>query len=231
MKINNNIIKKIIKGILVLIIFFNSYLFQYIPIILLKIDIRKINNSTNIMLNAFANTLLLIILFLIYRKELIKEFKTFKNNFHNNIEVGFSYWLIGVNIMIISNVVINLVFKGGVAANEQTVQSMIDSLPWLMLINAGFIAPFNEEIVFRKTLRDIFKNHKWLFMTFSFLLFGLAHVLGNVSTLTDWLFIVPYGALGGAFALAYYKTDSVFTPMAMHMFHNFSLTLLSILLF
>lgn len=231
MKFNKNTISKIIQAILIFILFYNSYLFQYIPIILFKININKITDATNIMLNLFANSLLLIILFFIYRKDLITEFKTFKNKLLDNIGIGFSYWFIGLNIMVISNVIINLVFKGGVASNEQAVQSMISTLPWLMLINAGLIAPFNEEIVFRKTLRDVFKNHKWLFATISFLFFGLAHVLGNTNTLTDWLFIIPYGALGGAFALAYYKTDSVFTSMTMHMFHNFTLTLLSILVF
>ncbi len=224
------LIKSIITAIIVFLLFFNSYLFQYIPIILFKIQITSIDNNMSIMLNTFANILLAFILYLIYRKSLKKEFHTFISNFKENLSTGFSYWFLGLNIMIISNVVINIVFNGGVAANEETVQEMISSLPWLMLINAGFIAPFNEEIVFRKTLKDIFTNHRWLFAFFSFFLFGLAHVLGNVTTPTDWLFIIPYGALGGAFALAYSKTDSVFTSMAMHMFHNFSLTLLSILL-
>ena len=96
----------------------------------------------------------------------------------------------------------------------------------MMILTAGVLAPFNEEIVFRKTLYDIFDN-KWLFAFFSFLLFGGAHVMGGTS-LVDYLYIIPYGALGGAFALAYYETKTVFTSMSFHMIHNIILVLMSI---
>ena len=96
-----------------------------------------------------------------------------------------------------------------------------------MVIIAGFIAPFNEEIVFRKTLKDVFKN-KWVFAFLSFLLFGGAHVIGEATTLIDYLYIIPYGALGGAFALAYHDTDTIFTSLTLHMVHNLVLSLLSI---
>lgn len=223
------LIKNIVKLIIVFIIFNESYLLQYIPIILFKMDVAKISNSVNVLLNAFSNVILVIIFFLMYRKDLIKEFKKFKANLFENINVAFNYWLVGLFIMVISNIFINIFFKTGGAANEQAVQKMISSLPLVMLINAGIIAPFNEEIVFRKTLKDVFKN-KYVFCLLSFLIFGLAHVVGNVTSWVDYLYVIPYGALGGAFALAYYKTDSIYTSMSMHMFHNFILTFLSIAL-
>ena len=223
------LIKNIVKLIIVFIIFNESYLLQYIPIILFKMDVAKISNSVNVLLNAFSNVILVIIFFLMYRKDLIKEFKKFKANLFENINVAFNYWLVGLFIMVISNIFINIFFKTGGAANEQAVQKMISSLPLVMLINAGIIAPFNEEIVFRKTLKDVFKN-KYVFYLLSFLIFGLAHVVGNVTSWVDYLYMIPYGALGGAFALAYYKTDSIYTSMSMHMFHNFILTFLSIAL-
>ena len=46
--------------------------------------------------------------------------------------------------MMVSNLIINSL-NSGLAGNEETVQSMISSLPWLMLINAGILAPLNEE--------------------------------------------------------------------------------------
>ena len=130
--------------------------------------------------------------------------------------------------MMVSNLIITYVFKAGGAGNENAVQEMIKSLPWLMVIDAGILAPFNEEIVFRKTLKDVFSN-KWIFILGSFLLFGGAHVLGNVNTWVDCLYIIPYGALGGAFAFAYSKTDTVFTSMSMHMIHNLILVVFSII--
>lgn len=227
MKIDDNLIKQMIKGLIVFFIFFNSYIFQYIPINLFKIDTSMASGSLRVLLNAFSSIILVVIYFFMYKKELREEFIKFKKNFSDNLSVGFDCWFVGLLVMMVSNIVINLVFKGGVAANEQAVQEMINSLPWLMVINAGILAPINEEIVFRKTLKNVFKN-KWVFMILSFILFGGAHIISNISSLVDLMFIIPYGALGAAFALAYYKTDSVFTPIAMHMFHNTTLVLFSI---
>ena len=106
---------------------------------------------------------------------------------------------------------------------------MIHSFPILMAIDAGIIGPFNEEMVFRKTIKDIFKN-KWVFVGLSFLLFGGAHVINSANSILDYLYIIPYGALGASFALAYYDTDTVFTSTFMHMFHNTCLVLISIFL-
>lgn len=222
-----NTIKNIIKGILVYFLFRLSVYFQYIPVILFKLDINSLSGKVQVMLSTFSSTITLLILLIIYRKDLKKEFIKFKEKLLENIDIGFKCWFLGLIVMIISNLILLRVFKTGGANNENAVQSMISSFPWLMLIDAGFIAPFNEEIVFRKTLKDVFKN-KWVFVILSFLFFGGVHVVSSATCLLDYLYIIPYGALGGAFALAYYKTDTVFTSMFLHMFHNTALTLLSI---
>ena len=223
------LIKNVFKLILVLLIFNYSYLFQYIPIIIFKMDVKNISLATNVWLNFFANVCLMIVLALLYRKELVNEFKKFKAKFFDNINVGFNYWILGTFIMIVSNLIINAFFKTGGATNEQLVQKMISNLPYIMLLNAGLVAPFNEEIVFRKAFKNIIKN-KYIFAIVSFLVFGFVHVLGNASSWVEYLYIIPYGALGAVFALADYKTDTVFTSISMHMFHNFFLTLLSIII-
>ena len=117
--------------------------------------------------------------------------------------------------------------KAGGANNEQAVQSLLSSLPAIMAIDICLLAPFNEEIAFRKTIKDVFKN-KWIFVILSFLLFGGAHVISSAKTLTDYLYIIPYGALGGSFAYAFYETDTIFTSMTMHFIHNTILVLLSL---
>ena len=165
-----------------------------------------------------------------YRKDLEKEFKLFRNNFVECMDTGVKCWLAGLGIMMVANVLITIVFHGGGANNEKAVQSMIHSLPWLMVVNAGFIAPINEEIVFRKSIKDVFGKWKWLFVSLAFLLFGGAHVMGNIQTWKDALYIIPYGALGAAFAVAYHKTKTVFTPIAFHMIHNTILICISLMM-
>lgn len=220
--------KDLILGIIVFLLFYFSSYFQLIPIILLNWDIRSITESQNVMLSTFSNIVLLLILFLIFRKDIIKEWKKFKSNFLENIDTGIKYWLVGLAIMMGSNIIINIVMNLGQAANEQAVQQMISALPWLMFINAGIIAPCTEELIFRKSFRKAFPN-KWLFILISALVFGSLHVVTSMTSPIELLYIIPYGALGGAFAYMYQKTDTIFTSIAMHMFHNSSLILLSIL--
>ena len=227
MKDLSNKIKIIVRSIFVFLIFYYSAYFQYIPIKLLKLDVKHLSNSMGVILSTFSSLIVLIILLLIYRKDLKVEFKKFKDNLSDNFDIGVKYWMIGLFVMMISNFILNFVIKAGGANNEEAVQSMIKSLPWLMIIDAGIIAPINEELVFRKSIKDVFKN-KYLFVLISFLIFGGAHVVFSSNSFLDYLYIIPYGALGAAFAMAYYESDTVFTSMSMHMIHNTLLILISI---
>ena len=183
----------------------------------------------SVVLSTFSSIIIFFIFFIIYRKDLKNDIKNFWKNKEEYMDTGIRYWIIGLIIMFATNYILNIVLKAGGANNEKAVQTMIKAFPLLMFIDAGILAPFNEEIVFRKTLKDIFKN-KWLFIILSFLLFGGAHVIGSSKTLIDYLFIIPYGALGASLAYAYYKTDNIFTSISLHMIHNTLLILLSVLI-
>lgn len=226
--LKKNSFKYIIRGLIVFLLFHYSVYLQLIPIKLLNIDVHHVSNKMIVLLSAFSSMGIAFILFFIYHKDLKKEFKKFMKDPLGNMDVGMKYWIIGLIIMMASNLFLSQVLKSGGANNENTVQEMLKSLPWLMVIIAGFFAPFSEEIVFRKTLKDVFKN-KWLFAFLSFLLFGGAHVIDSAKTIVDYLYIIPYGALGGAFALAYHETDTIFTSMTMHMIHNLILAIMSVL--
>ena len=219
----------IIRSIIMFFVYWFSAYLQLIPIKLFKITSETVNKNPNIsvLLSLFSTLIVFIIILIVYRKDLIKEFKLFKNNFITCIDTGFKYWFIGVLIMFACNIILAFGFKSGGANNENLVQSFIKTLPILMGIDICLIGPFVEEIIFRKTIKDVFKN-KWIFVALSFLLFGGAHVISNAKTIIDWLYIIPYGALGASFAYSYHKTDTVFTSMSIHMIHNTILFLLSV---
>ena len=221
--------KAILKGILVFFLFFYGAYIQYIPIMIFHLDVKNLSDTMRVLLSSFSSIVLVFVFFFLYRRDLKKEFQKFRRNFIECMDTGFLCWMIGLAVMMVTNVMINIVFKAGGANNEKLVQSMIHALPWLMIINAGFLAPFNEEIVFRKTIKDVFGKYQWLFVGISFLLFGGAHVIEVAKVWTDYLYIIPYGALGASFAFAYYKTDTIFTSMVYHMIHNTALILLSLL--
>ena len=217
--------KNLVILLLIFILFYFSSLFRLIPISLFKIDPNNANNK--VLLTLFSDLCLLLILILIYRKELIKEFKIFKNNAIKVIDISTKCWIIGLFFMFATNILINIVFKAGGANNEKLVQQMISSSPIIMLITAGIIAPMIEELIFRKSFRNAFPN-KYLFIIISSLVFGLLHVISS-SNLVGLLYIIPYTSLGLAFAIAYYKTDTIFSSLFIHILHNFILILLAII--
>lgn len=218
----------IIKGIIIFFIFFNSVYLQYIPVILFKLNVKELSMSTKVLLSSFSSIILVLLFIIVYRKDLKRDFDIFRKDISKYLDIGFKYWSVGLFVMFASNIIINLVFNTGGANNENAVQEMIKGAPLLMILSAGLIGPFNEEIVFRKTLKDVFKN-KCLFALASFIIFGGAHVVSSATVFTDYLYIVPYGALGAAFALCYYESDNFFTSFSMHMIHNTILVLISII--
>ena len=219
-------ILEICKGLLTFLIFYFSSYLQIIPIMLFNIDVNNYRAEDLTIINAFAEFVLVIILILLYFKELKKEFKVFKENIKGNLDIAFKYWFIGLIIMCASNIIIGLLTPLNTSSNEQTVQTLVSVTPYLMLFTAGILAPIAEEITFRKGVFKIFKN-KWVFATASGLIFGFLHVVGS-SNILEYLYIIPYGSLGFFFALTYYDTKSIYPSIIMHAIHNSALILLSI---
>ena len=217
----------ILKGIIVMLLFFNSNYIKLFFATIFNIKIKNISNLNYLILTILSDIVLSFIFYLIYRKELKKDFNTFKNNFNKCFDSGLKYWLIGLSIMVIANILIAMFTPLSNSTNEKSVQSLIPTSPALMFIAAGIFAPIIEEITFRKTFQTIFKN-KWTFALISFLVFGYIHVMNSNNPL-ELLYIVPYGSLGLVFALTDYETNTVFTSIMMHMIHNSMLIILSLL--
>lgn len=216
---------KLLKGIIAFVIFFCSSFIQKILIEIL--NFKEITTKEAIIINCIASAIITILLIFLYKKDLKEEFKIFKSNLSDNIDIGIKYWLLGLAGMMISNIILSIFLNAGQAENEELVQKMIETLPYLLIISAGILAPINEEIVFRKVFKDNIKN-KIVFVLVAGLIFGYMHVAG-CDNLLQFLYIIPYSSLGISFAIMYNKTNTVFTSISMHMFHNLVLTILSIM--
>ena len=220
---------EICKGLITFLIFYFSSYLQVIPITLFNINVNNYTASDLAIVNTFTDLILVLILVVLYFKELKKEFKTFKNSWKLSMDTAFKYWFIGLMIMCISNVAIGLITDLSTSSNEAAVQTLVSSNPYLMLFTAGILAPIAEEITFRKGVSKIFKN-KWVYATASGLIFGLLHVIGSGNIL-EYLYVIPYGSLGFFFALTYYDTKSIYPSIIMHAIHNSALIVLSIITF
>lgn len=219
-------VKNLIKMFLIFLLFMMSSYLQLIPVILFHIDLNHLTMETATWLTVFSDTVLLIILLFIYRKDLKHDFKNFRLHIWKNMDVAIKYWLIGLIIMAASNAIITFLATGAQASNEVSVQSMIHGAPLASFLAAGLLAPIIEELTFRKSFYDAIHN-KWLFILTSGLVFGGLHVISSTSW-QDFLFIIPYSALGIAFASMVFNTKNICTSISMHLLHNITLILLSI---
>ena len=213
-KILNNKIFRIILSILVIASMF------FLPTIFTLV-FKLIGFKNEILLNILTLLAYASILILIYLPELKEEFNIFKKEIHNSLDNGFKYWLLGLAIMTVSNLIINfIVFKGKIAANEEmNRQAILNNPICYTILSVGFFAPIIEEIVFRKSTDKIF-NNKLCYFIISGVLFGFAHVLADLSNVLNLLYIIPYGALGFVFAVMDKKTNTTFTSIMMHSLHN-----------
>lgn len=217
---------KVFRIILCIIVITSMF---YLPAcfntILKYIGINNGNLSSIISLAVY-----LFVIAFVYFQELKNEFKIFKKDFKNCVDTGLKYWLLGFFIMIVSNLIINYLIMGGnIAANEEMNRQAILENPLLYTImTIGVFAPFIEEILFRKSTDKIFKKEIYYYVL-SGVLFGFAHVMADLSSVLNLLYIIPYGALGYVFALMDKKTNTTFTSIMFHSLHNL-LTLIMLLL-
>lgn len=219
-------ILEICKGLITFLLFYFSSYFSVIAIAIFNIDVNNYTAGDLAIVNTFSDLLLVILLIILYFKELKSEFKIFKKDWKLNMDTAFKYWFIGLMIMCVSNITISFITNLSTSSNEEAVQGLVSATPYLMLFTAGILAPIAEELTFRKGVSKIFKN-KWVYATASGLIFGLLHVIGS-GNIVEYLYVIPYGSLGFFFALTYYETKSIYPSIIMHAIHNSALILLSI---
>ena len=215
--------KNIFKALICFLVFFYGKYFQYIPIFLF--NIKKPTVASTALLIMFSSVLECLIIFFLFKKELKEEFSKFKKNFVNNFCIGIRYTFIGTLLMFLSNILISLFFKGIAPTNEVLIEKMISVMPLVMFIDSTFLAPFIEEITFRFSFRLLIKN-KWIYTLTSGIVFGLLHIVFTFSSFSEFIYFIPYACFGCCCALMYLKTDSIFTPILMHLLYNGSLLLL-----
>lgn len=221
---------KKINNILFFIALFILYAIysSLIVLILQQIGININNLSThkkNIYL-IIIDVSLMVITYLIYRKDNNRELSKYGRHFGKYFLFGLKWWIIGIVLMISTNLIIQAIYPGSTAQNEDAVQALLKQTPVYISFTACVFAPFMEEMIFRKSLKKVFRSDT-LFIVISGLLFGLAHNLGVIGK-PDMIYVIPYALFGCVFAYTYVKTNDIFVPITFHMIHNTILIITSL---
>ena len=195
-------------------------LFFVLLLNLFKINITNFKDSDKLLLSLVSDVTFFILILFIYHEKLIKDFKEyFDNKFGDNFGESLKYWGTGFIIMIVSNLIISLITNGKLATNEEAVREMIKISPIIMAFEVSIYAPIVEELLFRDSIKKI-TNHKYIYPILSGLIFGFLHVITSIDSLVSLLYLIPYSALGIAFACLYRKTDNIFSSIIVHSIHN-----------
>ena len=205
-----------------------------VPLYLLGINISKLSINYKIIYLLIIETLFVYLIFMIYKKDMITDFKDFKQNWKEYLDKYIKYWFILLAFMYASNFLILFIqhlchHKETIANNEEAVRQILNHYPIYMIISAVVLGPIEEEIVFRKTCRKIFKD-RWVFIIISGLFFGLMHVVLSMEEPFDLLYIISYSIPGIIFAYIYDKSKNIYVSTMIHTIHNTVLITLQILL-
>lgn len=198
--------------------YFLPYL-QSIPFNIYGLDANELPLTFKIIYLISFYSLLGALIVLIYNKKVSNDFKDMRKNGIQYFNKYIKYWLLGIGVMMVSNLIIKLFIDPNLPSNEQSIRDILEISPIYIFFSAVMYAPIVEELVFRYSFKKIF-NNKWVFIILSGLIFGGLHVFNGFENLTDLLYIIPYSAPGIAFAYMLQKSDNVFVPISFHFIHN-----------
>lgn len=219
--------KKYFINILTFLLYFIYFELIVMLINCLGFNYNNFSYNKKVLLLFISNFLFMIYLLIIYRRELKDDLKDYKKNFKDYINKYFIYYVIGVALMAGSNLILQKITGLELSGNESTLRELIKSIPIYMGFSTVLYAPFVEEIIFRKSIRNVTKNKK-VFVLLSGFIFGILHIT-SFSNVKEIIMGIPYIIMGIDFAVIYVKSNNIFTTMIFHLFHNLILFLMIIL--
>lgn len=177
------------------------------------------NYVSGLLASIIIYLLVLLIMILCFRKQLVHDFKIFKEYFGEYMSLTLKTWLKSLVVMMILGIALSIITNSPNSNNQQTLQNMFKIYPLFVIVLSMFYAPFAEELLFRGVIRKFIKS-KYVFIIVSGVLFGLLHVIDDSKTLAEFSYILVYSSLGIFLASLYYKTNNLFTNISFHFFQN-----------
>ena len=182
--------KQIGIGIGAMALYFLLPYLEGVPFVIMGVDTTTLPIWVKVFYLTMYSVLTASLIMIIYNKKLSKDFKDMKKNSIKYFNKYIKYWLIGLFIMMVSNLFINLIVTNDIPSNEQVIRETFNISPLYIFFSAVIYAPIVEELIFRQSIKNIFHN-KWLFIIISGLLFGSMHVFGDFKNIADLLYIIP----------------------------------------
>ncbi len=201
-------------------------------------NVEGFSSILNASYNMIIYVAIAIPLVILYKNHLIHDHKTIKDT-----DKFAKLLIISVILMFVSNLVSSLLqslIVSGVSQNEQNIQQIYKNkfAYVIMFPQVVLLAPLVEELIFRKSFFNLFKN-KYLSLIISTLVFGFMHVTSTYSYLIQTYsqgkslyltfgYAIPYLVSGLFFGLIYIKSNrNIYTSITCHLINNFCASILS----
>ena len=120
-------------GIGVFLFYYFSQYFSDLPLKLIGINIMDLNYTLKTIYLIVFEIVILLIICLVYKDILIKNFKDFKKNKEKYFKKYFKYWLLLMACMMLSNFIIMCLNGGEIANNEQGIRNIFTKNPILFV--------------------------------------------------------------------------------------------------
>lgn len=214
---------KLTKGILVFV------LYLLIPMII-GMFLPSLNNSNLLsVLVRFIIDVGVIALFIYLFKDDFKEYnKGLVKNPKKVIGVGLLFALFAFIAMPICNIILHVLNVSASDTNNDTINTLYGVIPLCMMFQTLIYSPIVEGITFRKVFKDAI-NNKWLFIIISGFVFGLYHIIYNMTSLSQILLMLPYFVVGMLYAGAYSKTDNIYSAFIATFVYNLAVFVINLL--
>ena len=134
---------------------------------------------------------------------------------------GFALYYLSFTLL---NMVINWLNPQFSNVNDQAISVLAQEYRWLMTLATVLLVPVAEETFYRGLIfQGLHSKNRVLAYVISMILFGSIHIIGYVGLYdAGTLFLCFLQYLPAAFCLAwaYEKSDTIATPIVIHMFIN-----------
>ena len=209
----NDIYTKAMKTILVITLYF-------IWPTIIKFISNIININPNELITFVCNIILLIIVVLIYQKDIISSLNKIK------VKKLICLFLSLVGVQILTNLIsVAIIGVNNHYTYRGLLPAYLDKCPILMGISTAIIYPILETLVFNKSFKDII-NSKWTFIICSSLFFWLVNILAvgfNYETIIATMSCFTTSIVINYF---YYKEDNISSIIIVKMIYNLVFLLL-----
>lgn len=183
------------------------------------VNMLHIEGNFALYMQLIADFLLLGLIIFIYYSSIKEDFKKLKTNFKKNITKSLVIFAIGLVLYTIASIIIISLFPNSESDNTSSLLNIFDNQPILLFISTIFYYPIIEELVFKKTFKDII-NNKWAFIIITAVLNASFEVLLSYNNLINIVNIIPSFILYATYSYMYYESDSIVVPIAYRMLYN-----------